>query len=78
MTGAEMLEAIPVVGVADATSVGKLVYLDATNSQGDHIFTLTSTTNGKPLGEVVGYRGTAADATLSDVNVYSFDTRRNL
>jgi hypothetical protein len=74
MIGSEILENVAVAGATDDTHRGELVYLDAANTQGDRVLTLTSTNNGKPLGVVVGYRGSSG-STECDVLVYSFAER---
>ena len=70
-TGSEVLMDEAVTGVAGQADVGKLVYLDATGTAGDRTLTLTSTTNGKPLGRVDRF----LTGTRCDVATFDFPTR---
>ena len=69
-TGSFVLENFPVTGVAGGGDVGKKVYGDTTVGS-DHVLTLTSLNNGKPIGVVIGYR----TSTKCDVYVLSFSER---
>jgi hypothetical protein len=70
-TGSEILEGVSVVGAASQASVGLEVYLDATGTQGDRVFTTTSTTNGKQVGVITAWKG----GTTCDIKIYSFQER---
>lgn len=70
-TGSEILESVAVTGVTGQVNVGVEVYLDATNTQGDRVFTTSSVTNGKQVGVIVAFR----TGTLCDIKVYSFQER---
>lgn len=70
--GSFVLSNVAVTGASSQTNVGAKVYLDATGTAGDHTLTLTSTTNGRELGEVVAWR----TSTRCDVRVFSYAERR--
>ena len=72
--GSFVLSNVAVTGASAQTNVGALVYLDAANTAGDRTLTLTSTSNGTAVGEVVAWR----TSTRCDVRVFSYAERRAL
>lgn len=71
-TGSFFLDNVSVTGASSQTNVGALVYLDANNTAGDHVLTLTGTNNGDPLGRVVKWR----TSTYCDIRVLSTEERQ--
>lgn len=73
-TGSFLLKDVAVTGAASQADVGKLCYLDADNTAGDHTLTLTAGTNGKAAGRVTKWHS----ATRCEVRVFGYAERAAL